>query len=99
MLLPRDEIEGLTSCDLRLLKTKLSKFLGPDSANGDALLFCWSLIKSVCLFLPVNGDVLTFGTKERRALTTRISYYPTNQRRASRNTRLPLITKVGMSPI
>jgi hypothetical protein len=28
MLLPRDEIEGLTSCDLRLLKTKLSKFFG-----------------------------------------------------------------------
>jgi hypothetical protein len=49
--------------------------------------------------LTVNGDTPTFDTKERHTLTMCISYYSTNQRRVSRNARLALVKKAGMSLI
>jgi hypothetical protein len=51
------------------------------------------------LHLCINEDMPTFGTKGRRALTMRNTYYPSNQRRAPSNVCLPLVTKADTSLI
>jgi hypothetical protein len=69
------------------------------------IMFTWRIPKiemrpyNTCLPLCINGDAHAFGTKGRCTLTTRDTYYPSNQRHAPSNTCLHLVTKVGASPI
>jgi hypothetical protein len=49
--------------------------------------------------LHINGDAFAFGTKGRCVLIMRDVYYPSNQKQVPSYARLPLVTKVGTSPI